>query len=137
MTDTPETLQSALDDLRARHNEAMKSLAKWSIDVDNAVVRVAAFEKAQKQADVEPPRVKDSELDWMESGESEGSTLLVAAREIRHLRAELARLREGLAPHPIDVPPELLRSWTDGEYSGTSSERMALEVQRHRKLVSK
>lgn len=70
MTDTPETLQSALADLTRR---------------------VAAFEKAQKQA--EPPTVTDHELAEWDSC-TPGGKFHRAAAEIRYLRAELARLRE-------------------------------------------
>ncbi len=70
MTDTAETLQSALADLTRR---------------------VVAFEKAQKQA--EPPTVTDHELAEWDSC-TPGGKFHRAAAEIRYLRAELARLRE-------------------------------------------
>lgn len=97
MTDTPETLQAALADLRDRHNEAMKSLAKWTIDVDSAIARVAAFEQAQKRAEEEePPVCSETLLRYLEDGNTNlcGVDYQKAAREIRYLRRELARLKE-------------------------------------------
>ena len=75
MQDTAETLQSALDDLTRR---------------------VAAFEKAQKQADVEPPVCSDTLLELLKCGANYlgSSDYREAAAEIEYLRAELARLRE-------------------------------------------
>lgn len=82
MTDTPETLQSALDDLTRR---------------------VAAFNKAQKAEQEEPPALMEYLLLALEHGEGVPNTQRVAARRLRYLesahaadQAELARLREGL-----------------------------------------
>lgn len=73
MTDTPETLQSALDDLTRR---------------------VAAFEKAQKEADVEPPMLQEGELDYLYKYGSSFATQKKASMRLRWCEAELARLRE-------------------------------------------
>ena len=71
MTDTPETLQSALADLTRR---------------------VAAFEKAQKQADVEPPMLTDEQDDVLRR--CWNPTAVAAVDRLRYVEAELARLRE-------------------------------------------
>lgn len=116
MIDTPETLQSALDDLTRR---------------------VAAFEKAQK-AEEEPPVCSEVLLGFLERGYESlgGSDYKKAAAEISYLRAELARLREGLKVREGDVAQDRLHWWyTDVPVN--DSQRMAREIQRHRKLVAK
>lgn len=83
-TDTQEKLKSDIAVLQTawlRTHEAIEKLAG----------RVAAFEKAQKQA--EPPTVTDHELAEWDSC-TPGGKFHRAAAEIRYLRAELARLRE-------------------------------------------
>lgn len=136
--DTPETLQSALADLRDRHNEAMKSLAKWSIDVDNAVARVAAFEKAQKQTDVEPDQLTEYDLGHLAGGsaltyiQNKAYARLVRLESVyADAQAELARLREGLKVQDGDYSDEIV----DQEASWGS--KWGREIQRHRKLVAK
>lgn len=77
MTDTIETLKSAAADLTAR---------------------VAALEKEQKRVeDVAPPVCSEALIAHMERGIEVGtSDYKKAAAEIRYLRGELARLKEGL-----------------------------------------
>jgi hypothetical protein len=121
VTDTQETLQSALADLTRR---------------------VAAFEKAQKKAaDVEPPVCSEALLAHMERGVELGtSDYKKAASEIRYLRAELARLREGLKVQEGDITDTLLSDWWRelGTNRLLSPTRAALrEIQRHRALVTK
>lgn len=122
MTDTPETLRSALADLTRR---------------------VAAFEKAQKKAaDVEPPVCSEALLAHIERGVELGtSDYKKAAAEIRYLRAELARLREGLKWQPEDFDSRIIRGLADNNGIALASsprevvQCLAREIQRHRKLV--
>lgn len=134
MTDTPETLQSALDDLTRR---------------------VAAFEKAQAQtADVEPRQLRDDEWEMLEKQYHRNipNTMNMmqcnAAARLRWCEAELARLLDGLKVQDSDIPSLELESWgndNDFEYSLESMRSyirsqcrmMAREIQRHRKLVAK
>lgn len=119
MTDTPETLQSALADLTRR---------------------VAAFEKAQKQA--EPPTVTDHELAGWDTC-TPGGKFHRAAAEIRYLRAELARLREGLKWQPEDFDSRIIRGLADNNGIALASsprevvQCLAREIVRHRALVTK
>lgn len=116
MTDTPETLQSALADLTRR---------------------VAAFEKAQKQAaDVEPPMLTLE--DWIQADSSyrlPGWPLAVKMKDrLRYVEAELARLREGLKSQVRDVTQGWIESWKDDASEAGAAAR---EIQRHRALVTK
>lgn len=124
MTDTPESLQSALDDLTRR---------------------VAAFEKAQK-AEEEPPVCSEVLLALLERGTDDlgGSDYKKAAAEIRYLRAELARLREGLKVQRDDECDENVDYWANDQrasndihYGMVRARSFAREIQRHRKLVAK
>ena len=143
MTDTPETLQAALADLRDRHNEAMKSLAKWTIDVDSAIARVAAFEQAQKRAEEEePPALRECRLDALY--ENSGTHGRAAIDRLRYCERELARLREGLRRQEGEMPDRTLSDYMDnpervpvfGAVTYRSEcVRMAREIQRHRALV--
>lgn len=111
MTDTPESLQSALDDLTRR---------------------VAAFEKAQVEEE-EPPALDDTTLhNWL--SRPDGAAAGTAAREILYLRRELARLREGLKVQPGDAPAEAIEDWAAQE-SATWLSGFAREIQRHRALL--
>lgn len=158
MTDTPETLQSALDDLTRR---------------------VAAFEKAQKEADVEPPMLQEGELDYLYKYGSSFATQKKASMRLRWCEAELARLREdyqalkdsynrgstvahaychefkvgrlgysmveeaildarrlreGLKVQPEDHEDDFVAVWASEPFPNG---RMAREVKRHRALVTK
>lgn len=109
MTDTPESLQSALDDLTRR---------------------VAAFEKARVEEE-EPPALDDTTLhNWL--SRPDGTAAGTAAREILYLRRELARLREGLKVQDGDEDDICVEDFAG---SATVTARFAREIQRHRALL--
>lgn len=115
MQDTAETLQSALADLTRR---------------------VEAFEKAQKQAEVEPRPPDCGWPDYIQELHALG--VPIAAEWIEWAQAELARLREGLKVQPEDVADEFNQVVAqDGHGFGESYRAMAREIQRHRALVTK
>lgn len=107
------------------------------------------IDAATKQAaDVEPPMPLDPTTlhNWLSRPICTAAG--DAAREIVYLRAELARLREGLKVRESDITSLELESWGDGndfEYSLESMRgyirsqcrMMAREIQRHRALVTK
>lgn len=101
----------------------------------------------QKKADVEPPVCSEALLAHIERGVELGtSDYKKAAAEIRYLRAELARLREGLKERESDITGLELESWGDDNdfeyrletmraYIRSQCRSMAREIQRHRRLV--
>jgi hypothetical protein len=87
----------------------------------------------QKKADVEPPVCSEALLAHIERGVELGtSDYKKAASEIRYLRAELARLREGLKSQVRDVTQGWIESWKDDASEAGAAAR---EIQRHRRLV--
>jgi hypothetical protein len=134
VTDTQETLQSALADLTRR---------------------VAAFEKAQKQADVEPDQLTEYDLGHLAGGsaltyiQNKAYARLVRLESVyADAQAELARLREGLKARESDITSLELESWGDDndfeyslesmrDYIRSQCRTMAREIQRHRALVTK
>jgi len=128
MTDTPESLQAALDDLTRR---------------------VAAFEKAQKAEEEEPPTLTEEEWEMLakEYHPSIPSSMnrmqCNAAARLRWCEAELARLREGLQAQPEDECDENVEYWANDPRASTDSKHygilraqsFAREIQRHRLLL--
>ncbi len=96
---TLAALRQELDDLRDRHNEAMQSLAKWTIDVDNHAKKLDQYlADASAQVKVEePPMLTDARLHLLSIGDASGHTEREAAARLRFVEPELARLRARVA----------------------------------------
>lgn len=60
-----------------------------------------------------------------------------AAAEIRYLRGELARLREGLKVQEGDVPNLWIELWSEEPSPTIYAVRAAREIQRRRALLTK
>lgn len=100
----------------------------------------------QKKADVEPPMLTETMLDYLYKWGGSISTQRAAATRIRYVEAELARLREGLKERESDITGLELESWGDDNdfeygletmraYIRSQCRSMAREIQRHRRLV--
>jgi len=128
--DTTETLQSALADLTRR---------------------VAAFEQAQKQADVEPDQLTEYDLGHLAGGsaltyiQNKAYARLVRLESVyADAQAELARLREGLAQQGGDIlHPHMscyitkpdIDAECPADFYRRECVQMAREIQRHRALL--
>ena len=120
MTDTPETIQAAIDDLK-RH-------------VSEVEARLSAFEQAQKRAKEEaPPMLTDGDNLCMERFQH--SVVVACYARLRWLEREYARLWEGLKPQPGDLDDRFIAEMADPPSDSTSVARMGREIQRHRRLV--
>jgi len=118
MKETSETIQAALHDLK-RQTAAVEA-------------RVAAFEKEQREEE-EPPALDSLALVCLEAKHD------MAARRLRYVERELARLREGLKVQPDDRTNATIEWYATSSTTavGDDIQGMAREIQRHRKLVAK